>query len=176
MPQCSFRQNKLFFATAAAALVGTLRSGRCSFSSGSGDALPLLPDPTALAVAILKRGYTFGGAARQGRAQPEAKRDLSPGRRLRRQKTPNDFLCAITQEPMIDPVLAADGHTYERAAIETWLAQNRTRALSPKSGLPLANRTLVPNHALRGAIEQYQPRGASPQRAARRRANSPARQ
>jgi hypothetical protein len=29
-----------------------------------------------------------------------------------------DLLCPITQEPMRDPVLAADGTTYERRAIE----------------------------------------------------------
>ena len=29
-----------------------------------------------------------------------------------------DVVCPITQEPMEDPVLAADGHTFERSAIE----------------------------------------------------------
>ena len=60
---------------------------------------------------------------------------------------PNEFLCAITLEVMHTPVLAADGHTYEREAIEEWLNGHRT---SPKTGL-----TLTPNIALRQAIETY---------------------
>lgn len=43
---------------------------------------------------------------------------------------------------MMDPVTAADGHTYERAAIEGWLAGNNT---SPVTGNVLANRALVSN-------------------------------
>ncbi|KAL0037732.1 hypothetical protein WJX77_009967 [Trebouxia sp. C0004] len=31
------------------------------------------------------------------------------------------FLCPITQVVMNDPVIAADGHTYERAAMQSWL-------------------------------------------------------
>lgn len=34
--------------------------------------------------------------------------------------TKNDLLCPITQSFMEDPVLATDGHTYERTAIETY--------------------------------------------------------
>jgi hypothetical protein len=33
---------------------------------------------------------------------------------------PNMPACPITQEPMRDPVVAADGHTYERSAIVRW--------------------------------------------------------
>ena len=36
--------------------------------------------------------------------------------------TPDAFKCPITQERFLDPVVAADGHTYERAAIERWLS------------------------------------------------------
>eukprot|EP00567_Pseudictyota_dubia_P017663 CAMPEP_0197460846 /NCGR_PEP_ID=MMETSP1175-20131217/54991_1 /TAXON_ID=1003142 /ORGANISM="Triceratium dubium, Strain CCMP147" /LENGTH=172 /DNA_ID=CAMNT_0042996017 /DNA_START=34 /DNA_END=548 /DNA_ORIENTATION=+ len=31
------------------------------------------------------------------------------------------FLCPITREIMTDPVICADGHTYERHAIDMWL-------------------------------------------------------
>ena len=34
----------------------------------------------------------------------------------------SSFLCPITQEVMADPVMTADGHTYEREAIEQWCA------------------------------------------------------
>ena len=54
-----------------------------------------------------------------------------------------------TQETMVDPVVLADGHSYERAAIEAWLAHSAT---SPLSGLPLEHTRLVPNEPLRRLI------------------------
>jgi len=33
---------------------------------------------------------------------------------------PPEFYCPITHEVMVDPVVAQDGHTYERQAIEEW--------------------------------------------------------
>ena len=59
--------------------------------------------------------------------------------------------CPITQQVMSDPVSCADGHTYERAAIEEWLARNHR---SPLTNAKLAHKKLVPNHALRGIIEE----------------------
>jgi hypothetical protein len=50
---------------------------------------------------------------------------------------------------MADPVVAADGYTYERGAVEAWLAHH---AESPVTREPLLDGRLVPNHALRGAI------------------------
>jgi hypothetical protein len=41
--------------------------------------------------------------------------------------TPDDFVCPIQLERMRDPVLAADGHSYERAAIEAWLLAHESR-------------------------------------------------
>lgn len=52
------------------------------------------------------------------------------------------FLCPITHQPFRQPVLTADGHTYEKDAIETWLRDNYT---SPVTGLPLKTHNLVPN-------------------------------
>eukprot|EP00747_Dinoflagellata_sp_TGD_P060734 gnl/TRDRNA2_/TRDRNA2_152167_c0_seq1.p1 gnl/TRDRNA2_/TRDRNA2_152167_c0~~gnl/TRDRNA2_/TRDRNA2_152167_c0_seq1.p1 ORF type:complete len:1036 (+),score=202.39 gnl/TRDRNA2_/TRDRNA2_152167_c0_seq1:62-3169(+) len=62
---------------------------------------------------------------------------------------PHEFLCPITHDVMRDAVSTADGHTYERRNIEAWLAENST---SPVTGLPLANKTLIPNHNLRKLI------------------------
>ncbi len=44
------------------------------------------------------------------------------------------------------------GHTYERSAVELWLALHST---SPLTNSELPDRTLVPNHALRGAIAEF---------------------
>ena len=51
---------------------------------------------------------------------------------------------------MKDPVICADGHTYERNAIEEWL---RSNSRSPKTNQRLFSRDLIPNHALRCTIE-----------------------
>jgi len=52
---------------------------------------------------------------------------------------------------MQDPCLAADGQTYERAAIEEWLTRSNS---SPLTGRPLMHRNLVRNIALAGVIEE----------------------
>ena len=51
---------------------------------------------------------------------------------------------------MTDPVLAADGFTYERGSIEGWLA--RGHHTSPMTGSPLRHTALVPNLAVRSAV------------------------
>ena len=62
-------------------------------------------------------------------------------------------LCPITLEPYIDPVVAADGHTYERLAIQEWFLHSN---ISPVTGLRLPSGKLVPNHALRMLLAEYQ--------------------
>ena len=37
---------------------------------------------------------------------------------------PKAFMCTFTDEPLIDPVVTCDGHTYSRAPIEHWFRQN----------------------------------------------------
>ena len=41
-------------------------------------------------------------------------------------KPPEAFLCPISFELMDDPVVASDGHSYQRFIIETWLESNDT--------------------------------------------------
>ena len=52
------------------------------------------------------------------------------GKASKFQKTLDDgaeeFVCPITQELPIDPVLAEDGRVYERSAITAWLRTNNT--------------------------------------------------
>ena len=54
---------------------------------------------------------------------------------------------------MTDPVCTADGHSFERTAIVTWLASHST---SPLTGLRLEHKKLAPNHALRALIKEWQ--------------------
>ena len=55
---------------------------------------------------------------------------------------PEELCCPLTMEPMVQPVVTLDGHTYERAAIEAWLEQHNT---SPLTNEPLENKQLIPN-------------------------------
>jgi hypothetical protein len=41
-----------------------------------------------------------------------------------------DYTCSITHCIFLDPVLAADGHFYERFAIEKWFETNSTSPLT----------------------------------------------
>jgi hypothetical protein len=66
---------------------------------------------------------------------------------------PPSFFCSITLALMRDPVFAADGHSYERSAIAEWLRSSNS---SPKTGTQLSSKELVPNHALRNAIEEWE--------------------
>eukprot|EP00930_Biecheleria_cincta_P070190 TRINITY_DN57836_c0_g1_i1.p1 TRINITY_DN57836_c0_g1~~TRINITY_DN57836_c0_g1_i1.p1 ORF type:complete len:404 (-),score=99.27 TRINITY_DN57836_c0_g1_i1:42-1229(-) len=54
----------------------------------------------------------------------------------------HDCLCPIRQTRMKSPVVAADGHTYERSSVSRWIAE---RGTSPMTNLPLPSKTLVPN-------------------------------
>jgi serine/threonine protein kinase len=77
---------------------------------------------------------------------------------------PSVFVCPITTEVFEEPVLAADGYTYERMAIEGWLVKHNT---SPITGLALEHRGLTPNLALKSAIAEWRTRVAGLAAAAR---------
>mmetsp|Transcript_12578 Transcript_12578/g.18999 ORF Transcript_12578/g.18999 Transcript_12578/m.18999 type:complete len:443 (-) Transcript_12578:295-1623(-) len=79
---------------------------------------------------------------------------LSPPKRIAsRQGPPDEFLCPITQELMQDPVIAQDGHTYERTAIEAWLTTGN--GTSPMTNQPLTSGTLLPNFNLKSQISSW---------------------
>lgn len=68
------------------------------------------------------------------------------------QPPPPSFFCPISCELMVDPVTCSDGHSYDRSNIERWLLSSN---MSPVTGLALPTRHLIPNHALRNAIEEF---------------------
>jgi len=67
------------------------------------------------------------------------------------EEEPAEFLCPILKTRMVDPVCTADGHTFERKAIEEWLLSHNT---SPLTGLRLATKVVTPNHAMRAMLRQ----------------------
>jgi len=79
---------------------------------------------------------------------------------------PSEYLCPITAALMQDPVIAADGHSYERSAIERWFSESSNymrvggrgtarSCRSPMTNLPLDNNNLVPNRALKILIRDF---------------------
>lgn len=67
-------------------------------------------------------------------------------------EVPNEYLCPITLEIMKNPVIAKDGYSYEEEAIKKWFEH---RNISPKTGIALSDKTLLPNYTLRSAIQDF---------------------
>ena len=56
------------------------------------------------------------------------------------------------QELLKEPVVAADGHTYERDQIYAWLLKSNT---SPMTNERMEHNHLIPNLALRAVMDAY---------------------
>lgn len=72
---------------------------------------------------------------------------------------PRELICPITQEVLRDPVVAEDGHTYERRSLVTWYTMGRDR--SPVTNALLMNtnvENLVPNLAVAGMANAHRER------------------
>lgn len=67
--------------------------------------------------------------------------------------TLNGFECPISGEIMQDPVIAGDGHSYERAEIQKWF--DRRNNTSPLTGAELPHLNLIPNINLKQAIQDF---------------------
>merc|ERR1711970_1009378 len=66
---------------------------------------------------------------------------------------PDEFMCPIMQATMRDPVVAADGNSYEREAIEEHLGRSN---ISPLTNTPLKNKEVIANNALKKLIRSYE--------------------
>ncbi|KAM0890436.1 hypothetical protein ACQ4PT_027065 [Festuca glaucescens] len=66
---------------------------------------------------------------------------------------PSYFICPILQDVMREPLIAADGFTYEAEAIREWIDSGHQT--SPMTNLELLHHDLLPNHALRSAIQEW---------------------
>ena len=70
--------------------------------------------------------------------------------------TPPALRCPITLSTFLDPVIASDGHTYERAGIMEWMKHNTTSPLTREALTP----ALTPNpEILEQVIEERARRG-----------------
>lgn len=63
---------------------------------------------------------------------------------------PQEFICPITLTIMENPVICDDGYTYEREAII-----RLPNSISPMTRQPINKLNLIPNRAIKDAIERY---------------------
>ena len=61
--------------------------------------------------------------------------------------------CYVLQELIKDPVVAMDGHTYERLAIESWFEQ-QPGGFSFKTKQRLPSKSLLPNKRYKSLVAQ----------------------
>ena len=70
-----------------------------------------------------------------------------------------ELLCPITQELFNDPVVAEDGYTYERLALQRWYyneTQKSTKNLrSPVTNSYLTGQSMFPNIAIKGMVYSH---------------------
>jgi hypothetical protein len=115
----------------------------------------------ALRSAIDAAAYFEIDASRRTRARARlVNMDVEAERQARRESlgvthvpTPHEFVCPITYVAMVDPVVASDGHSYEREAIEEVF--NGGNGRSPLTREILTVGVLIPNHNLRKRIREY---------------------
>ena len=113
-------------------------------------------------VALLRGPYVVcgggGGGGDTNNNNDEAKGvPIIPQRSSESNKPPAEYLCPIVMDVMTDPVICADGFTYERSAIDEWLRSHNT---SPKTNEQLETRNLIPNRNLKILIEEWKGRNA----------------
>ena len=68
---------------------------------------------------------------------------------------PRTAHCPITLAPCVKPVLAPDGHTYEKCALRKWLRHSN---VSPMTGARMSSGRLMHNHAMRAMLTEIRQR------------------
>jgi WD40 repeat protein len=64
-----------------------------------------------------------------------------------------NYLCPITHEVMTNPVMAADGNTYQKENIAEWLMGGKR--ISPLTGEPLSHTTFNENNLVKKMIREF---------------------
>jgi hypothetical protein len=68
---------------------------------------------------------------------------------------PSEFISSITLEVISDPVITADGQTYDREAISAWFKNNPGKITSPLTGKEINSTNLIPNYTLRARMCEW---------------------
>ena len=67
-------------------------------------------------------------------------------------QVPDNFICPLTLECMVTPMMSRTGHNFERASIVQWIKETGSHPLTRQ---PMTLRDLVPNPALREQIQGW---------------------
>jgi len=116
------------------------------------DAIAMLDGDRARSKKVVTADFVDGVAKHQSVLEEKLREHRAEIARLRltRGEIPEDLRCPLTLELFCEPVTAADGHTYERVAIEEWLATgSRT---SPTTNEPLQSTALIPQHTVKKLV------------------------
>ena len=65
---------------------------------------------------------------------------LKTNKKARDDTTPR---CPISQMPLVEPVVAADGHTYEKRQLQRWLAKKCTSPMTNEPMVPWTTRNFA---------------------------------
>jgi len=71
---------------------------------------------------------------------------------MEKDSPPDEFLCPITQDVMLHPVMDHEGHSFEHKAILNWLLVNTKCPIGREN---IARTELSPNRALRSLIDKW---------------------
>jgi len=82
-----------------------------------------------------------------------SKQCLTPSNSPKTITVPQEFFCPITHDIFAEPVICADGNTYELAAIKAWFLTGKTT--SPVTNMELDSMTLTPNFELQNRISEF---------------------
>jgi hypothetical protein len=66
---------------------------------------------------------------------------------------PSLFLCPLSQRVLTDPVVACDGFTYDRRAVQEWFESGQR--ISPLTKQTLRSTATLPNHVVRCAVNEW---------------------
>ena len=102
-------------------------------------------------VKILQRAKKFTSKDQKSGYHPEDSTQGLDSMVKRLMTDPKELCCPISHELMKDPVVAGDGHTYERSCIEGCF---RTNAKSPVTGVVIT-KVLNPNQHLKSNIMSF---------------------
>ena len=67
-------------------------------------------------------------------------------------EVPSDFLCPITHQIMVNPMISRGGHNFERSAILSWLGQSDK---CPLTRSPMKPSDLISNGSLKAIIKGW---------------------
>ena len=106
------------------------------------DCTELLP-PTAHCAKLEAALERARGELREAKAEARRRTErLAIGAPADLPEMPNEFHCPILKTVMRDPVVAADGYTYERSALLRYFREGRYEHRSPMTGLEMDTTTL----------------------------------